>query len=155
MSIVDSAEIEMRHAGFPEDEIAAMQSILRTFFDTWDSGGAVAAMQPVLMRLIAGKPLSPITGADSEWMAVTGGPNDMTWQNRRCGSIFKEQLPSGEFITYDIGRTPNAGVPPNANLFHPWAAHSITFPYRPDDKTSIVKMPVIAVDTGKPAPSGA
>jgi hypothetical protein len=44
-----------------------MIAILEKFFDQWDSGGAVHAVAPILQRLIAGKPLSPLTGADDEW----------------------------------------------------------------------------------------
>ncbi len=43
-----------------------MIGILETFFDQWDSGGAVYAVAPILQRLIAGKPLSPLT-ADEVW----------------------------------------------------------------------------------------
>ena len=64
-----------------------MLEILDKFFDQWDSGGAVAVASDVLARLIAGQPLGPLTGEDSEWLIHDC--NGMYAQNRRCGSVFK------------------------------------------------------------------
>lgn len=86
MSIIESAKIELAAINFGAEDSAVMIEILQKFFSQWDSGGAVSCVAPVLMRLISGQPLSPITGADSEWMEV--GPG--VYQNIRCSSIFKQ-----------------------------------------------------------------
>ena len=113
MSLIESAASEMQIAGFPVHEIDVMRKILTLFFDTWDSGGAVWAMAPVLQRLIAGKCLTPLTGEDSEWTDVSEASGGQpVQQNRRCGTVFRDE--TGR--CYDID-TP--GRP------------TITFPYWP------------------------
>jgi hypothetical protein len=90
MSIQEHAAAEMDRAGFDAGDKAAMQNILKQFFERWDSGGAVWAMAPVLMRLISGQPLSPLTGEDSEWHNPGGcGPDRQMLQNVRYSSVFK------------------------------------------------------------------
>lgn len=110
-SIQERAAEELKRANVGEEDSQRMLEILALFFGQWDRGGAVAAMVPVLMRLIAGKPLSPLTGADDEWIdrsEIAGRP---MWQNARCGTVFKDA--SGK--AWDI----DAGV--------------VTFPYSPGE----------------------
>jgi hypothetical protein len=126
MSIITAAQYEMERIGFPPDEVTAMTTILEVFFDTWDSGGAVHAMAPVLQKLIAGKPLSPLTGEPDEWVEV--GPNMM--QNKRLGSVFKNTGEGG--FAYDIDG-PEGRVP-------------IRFPYSP--KSIAVTDPLVVIETG-------
>lgn len=129
MSITEQAKSEMERAKFPADEQAAMLKIMEIFFEHWDSGGAVAVMAPVLQRLLAGKPISPLTGADDEWFR----PMDDVecWQNVRCGTVFKERRRTGGWITYDIDRAPLPDGKFNPD-HHRWAAYEITFPYMPE-----------------------
>jgi hypothetical protein len=122
MSIKGSARDEMMRVGFPEDEIKAIEQILDIFFDMWDSGGAVSVMAPVLQRLIAGKPLRPLTGEDSEWF-IHDMDDRCYAQNIRCGSVFKHR----DGKCYDIDADD-----PN---------REITFPYSP--KRAEVRSPVI------------
>lgn len=122
MSIIEHAKRELAAVNFGEDDSRVMVEILEKFFDQWDSGGAVHAVAPVLQRLIAGKPLGPLTGEDSEWFI-----HDMEGcyaQNKRCGTVFKEK----DGRAYDID-TP--GRP------------TITFPYWPDKAE--VSSPVIEI----------
>lgn len=134
MSVVDQAKIEMEAAGITGDDARVMVEILEKFFDQWDSGGAVSVMAPVLQRLIAAKPLGPLTGADSEWGDVGEGPDGKTvWQNKRCSSVFRTQCSDGSWLAYDIDRQPDPVVQTEtpAQADHPWAACAITFPYTP------------------------
>jgi hypothetical protein len=121
MSIVDHARSELERINFGADDTAVMLSILRTFFGQWDSGAAVAAVQPILNKCIAGKPLSPLTGDDDEWMEVSDG----VFQNLRCSTVFKT-----DGRCYDID-TP--GRP------------TITFPYTP--KSAEVRMPLFEIQS--------
>jgi hypothetical protein len=132
MTIRDQAVNEMKLVNFPSDEIAAMKMILDIFFDVWDSGGAVSVMAPVLQRLIAGKPLSPIEDEEDQWVEVDVDPVDRetTYQHRRCSSVFKvtSDFPT---ICYDIAAGDDRAP--------------ITFPYYPE--RAEVASPVIAVET--------
>lgn len=129
MSIRKRAVAEMRIAGFPQDEIDAMDTILGIFFRHWDSGGAVASMAPVLQRLIAGKPLTPITDTPEQWVDVGHG----VLQHVRLPSVFKDPRFHGGLNAYDI----DAREPRQA----------ISFPYIPD--SAEVRYPVYVVDTSR------
>ena len=110
----------------------AAETILEKFFDQWDSGGAVWCAAPVLQKLIAGKPLGPLTGEDSEWMEVAEDMKEIIWQNVRCGTVFKTKSHAdGEVKCYDIDVE---GRPP------------ITFPYNPE--RAEVPSPVVEFNSG-------
>lgn len=105
MSIIENAMSEMERANFSEEERTAMREILEKFFKTWDSGGAVFAMAPVMMRLIAGQPLTPLTGDPDEWYEPVPGHIE---QNKRCSSVFKVSYRDGDmpkYRSYDIYNT--------------------------------------------------
>lgn len=112
MSLIEHAKAELARINFGEDDSRVMIEILQKFFDQWDSGGAVWAAAPVLQRLIAGQPLSPLTGEDSEWYDPMG--NGEMLQNVRCGTVFKNR----DGMTYDIDNP--------KGVFEP-----IVFPYWP------------------------
>lgn len=132
MSIIEQAKSELKAIDFGDDDTRVMVEILEKFFDQWDSGGAVWAVAPILQRCIAGKPLSPLTGADDEWNDVGEASGQPCWQNRRCSTVFKQARPDlGEgLFAYDID-TP--GRP------------AITFPYWPEKAR--VSSPVIEIET--------
>lgn len=113
MSIIEQAEIELKAINFGEEDSAVMIDILKRFFAQWDSGGGVFVAATVLQRLIAGKPLSPLTGADDEWVdrsEVSGRP---MWQNIRCSTVFKRE----DGVAYDIDQP---------------GLQRISFPYSPE-----------------------
>jgi hypothetical protein len=88
MSVIENAKIELAAINFGAEDTKVMIEILEKFFEQWDTGGAVHAVAPVLMRCIAAKPLSPLTGADSEWHDPFG--DGIMLQNVRCSSVFKD-----------------------------------------------------------------
>jgi len=100
MSIISQAKAELDRINFGEEDTKVMVEILEKFLDQWDSGGAVAAAAPVLQRLIAGKCLSPLTGADEEWVDHGNG----VFQNTRCSSVFKDPRFHEGKLAYDIDR---------------------------------------------------
>lgn len=117
MSIIEQAKLEMERANFEEKDKLVMIDILKRFFDQWDSGGAVWAMAPVLMRLIAGQPLGPLNGDESEWMdRAELNDGKPLWQNMRAPSVFKDRTHA-----WDI----DGNKPEHCN---------ITFPYDPVTK---------------------
>jgi len=121
MSLINQAKVELDLINFGEEDTRVMIEILEKFFDQWDSGGAVATVQPILNRCIAGKPLSPLMGTDDEFVEVGTG----VFQNKRCSTVFKE-----DGRAYDID-TP--GRP------------TITFPYNP--RKSTVDFPIYEIKT--------
>jgi hypothetical protein len=129
MSLIDHAKSELRRINFGDEDTAVMIEILERFFDQWDSGGAVHAVAPILQRLIAGKALTPLTGADDEWVEVSDG----VFQNIRCSSVFKDPRFHEGKLAYDI----DAPAPRAA----------IAFPYWPD--RADVPSPTIDVDRSR------
>lgn len=119
------ARAELSRVNFGEEDTGVMLKIMRTFLDQWDSGGAVAAVVPILHKLMTNTPLSPLTGDDDEWMEIQRSGPFPVYQNKRDYSVFKSE--TGR--CYDID-TP--GRP------------TITFPYDPEVK---VIDPVTIVDT--------
>ncbi len=129
MSITERAKIELAAINFGEEDTAVMIDLLERFFAQWNSGGAVHAVAPVLQRLIAGKPLSPLTGADDEWLDVSDSVGRQCWQNCRMSSVFREEDAEGKQWSYDIDA--------------PAGRKAITFPYSPERVE--VASPVVTV----------
>ena len=125
MSISAQAKIELAAINFGDEDSAVMLDIVRRFFDQWDSGGAVAVAAPILQRLIAGLPLSPLTGEADEWVEVGDG----VFQNKRRSSVFKDPRFHDGQLAYDI------------DAAEPRAA--ISFPYSPP--TANPKMPIFEI----------
>jgi len=109
VSIRAQAKYEMKRAGFEPGEMEVMGKILDLFFDTWDSGGAVFVAADVLRRLIAGQPLSPLTGADDEWADVGEATGRPMWQNMRDSSVFKDE--GGRCYDIDTKGRPTIAFP--------------------------------------------
>lgn len=130
MSILQQAEFELALANIGSEDSEVMLEILRKFFAQWDSGGAVSVMAPVLGRLLAGLPIAPLTGYAGEWVEQEPG----TFQNTRCGSVFRERDANGNWISYDIDGMPNPNAVASGTARHRWAAYEITFPYMPPDR---------------------
>lgn len=137
MSIIGQAKIELAAINFGEEDSTVMIEILEKFFDRWDSGGAVACVAPILMRLISGQPLGPLTGEDSEWFDPMG--NGVMLQNKRCSTVFKdwrdesgrlsENAGQGKLTIHDIDN-------------HGWDG---SFPYNPT--THLPNMPIFGIES--------
>ena len=121
MSVTDFAKAEMDRAGFHHVERDLILEMMRSFFKKYDSGGAVWAMAPVLehlpvvKRLIACKPLTPLTGEPDEWLECDGG----VLQSKRLPSVFKDPRWHDGKLAYDLDNPAGPREP-------------ITFPYMPE-----------------------
>jgi hypothetical protein len=124
MSIIEHAKTELAAINFGEEDSKVMIELLDKFLDQWDSGGAVACVAPVFVRLLNGQPLGPLTGADSEWFIHDMGDRCYA-QNIRCGSVFKHR----DGRCYDIDA--------------PDPHKEITFPY--DPTTRLPADPVVTI----------
>ena len=65
--------------------------MVEEFADEDHSGFSASYALSILQKVLAYKPLSPLTGEDSEWnYVVESGFGDSFYQNNRHGSVFKE-----------------------------------------------------------------
>lgn len=113
MSVISHARSELKRINFGEEDTAAMVRVMELLFNQWDSGGAVHAVFPILQRLIACKPLTPLTGEDDEWFDHGNG----VFQNKRMGSVFKDPRFHDGKLAYDID---NPAGPREAIAFPYW-----------------------------------
>ena len=72
-----------------EDYIPTIREIIKIFSSQGHSGGSApfyyGNLSQVIKNTLAFKPLSPITGEDSEWIEHDHG----VYQNNRCSAVFK------------------------------------------------------------------
>jgi hypothetical protein len=105
MSLVSYAEKELDIIGMTDD--GDMNELMRKhllhmigeFANEGHSGFSASYAISCLKRLMSFKPLSPLTGEDDEWTEVTQISGYPHFQNKRCGSVFKDDK-DGE--AYDI-----------------------------------------------------
>lgn len=62
-----------------------LRELLLVFSTHGHSGFSAAYARNALDKLLKFEPLRPLTGEPDEWVEVADG----TWQNRRCGRVFK------------------------------------------------------------------
>lgn len=95
MSLIEYAKSELDAIGMTEDSSDEMNVMMRKhilhmvneFADEGHSGMSASYALSILKSLLAYEPLSPLTGADDEWMEV--GPD--VWQNKRASNVFKDK----------------------------------------------------------------
>ena len=109
--------------------------IVEKFSEQGHSGFSASYALSVLDRLLRYKPISALTGDESEWNEVSSGKDGMaTYQNKRCSSVFKDVDSSGKIVSiHDIDAivvSDNGGIT--------WFSSGgfglkkeITFPYLP------------------------
>ncbi len=92
-AIIEWAKRELDYAGFKEDSEDEMNAwmrkdilqLLEVFAEQGHSGFSASYAINLFQTLASWKPLTPLTGDDSEWMEV--GPD--VWQNKRASNVFK------------------------------------------------------------------
>ena len=137
--LVDYAKSELDLA-FPPETRDNMQEfinnnileIVKVFSDQGHSGMSASYVISKLTRLLKFKPLTPLTGEDSEWRDTYGNHQ----QNIRYSSVFREDKDNNK--AYDIDAkvfSDDNGKSWYTNINS--RAH-ITFPYMPPDKPEYV-----------------
>jgi hypothetical protein len=118
-NLVNFAESEMKRAGlFDKDAdyggmlADGVMRLVKTFAEEGHSGGSAHMTMAIFEKVARFHPLTPLTGADDEWMDVSEMSGTPMWQNCRCSSVFTDKV-----TAWDIDR-PGDRVP-------------ITFPYDP------------------------
>ena len=105
MSLLSHAEYELDRLGLNDDDDmnGAMRKhllhMVKEFADEGHSGFSASYAIQCLQRLLNFKPLTPLTGEDDEWTEVSQISGYPHFQNKRCGSVFKDGK-DGE--AYDI-----------------------------------------------------
>lgn len=143
--LINHMEREFRASGLlsgtdPMEELLvnALRGLMGVFAKQSHSGGTANMVLSLFDRLAQYKPLTPLTGASSEWVEIPpelqSGP---THVNIRCSSVFK--YPDGRVI--DVNMVP-VYVDPHgqATTRSSDRPPEIKFPYMPG------MPPVIAVD---------
>lgn len=76
--------------------------IIKIFAQQGHSGFSASYAINLLVRLLDYKPLSPLTGSDDEWIKLNGysDENIETYQNKRCGAVFKKVNKQTKEIKY-------------------------------------------------------
>lgn len=102
---------------------ADILQIVTIFADQGHSGFSASYAISALKKLLNFEPLSPLTGAEDEWQEVMEG----TWQNTRCGRVFK----GADGVAYDVEAL--IFREPDGNCYHPGRGYMtpIEFPYIP------------------------
>lgn len=134
MSLLDFAKNELNLAGVGSPEAdyggalnGAVLELIEVFCEQGHSGGSAPMVRSMFNKLADWKPLTPLTGADTEWNEVGTG----VYQNNRCSSVFKNP----ELGAYDIDAfvlTDEDGC-----RYTSFASREpVTFPYTP--KTTVL-----------------
>ena len=138
MGLVEYAKKELSLLG--DDKMqqhmnANILELIRTFANQGHSGFSASYLISVLSRLMNFKPLTPLTGDESEWGDCLGNKDD-TQQNKRCSAVFRKNHDNAAaYYIYGKVFSDNGGITwyTNRNSHVP-----ITFPYSVPDKAEKV-----------------
>ena len=109
--------------------------IVKVFSDQHFTGTTASYCLEILNRLLNYKPLTPLTGADSEWEDVSQyGSNDTCYQNKRYPAVFKDKDGKAYDVESKIFSDDNG---------HTWytskdSREYIDFPYDVPDKPKLL-----------------
>ena len=115
--LVEYAQDELSRVGDIYDGMVneAALDLVKLFASQGHSGGSAQLTMEIAGKLMQFKPLTPLTGEDSEWTEVADG----TFQSKRCPSVFKDA--EGKAWDIDLPREPDGDGGEG------WK--TITFPY--------------------------
>lgn len=99
MSLYQHAVTELKAMGMldSDDEMNTAMSanileLISVFAEQGHSGFSASYCIDKFTKLANYKPLSPLTGADDEWIDVSEyGDGRILYQNKRCSSVFKDE----------------------------------------------------------------
>jgi len=145
MTLLSHAENELDAIGMTADSPDKMNVAMREhlihmvseFAKEGHSGFSASYAVGILEKLFSYKPLCPLTGADSEWLAIaesqTNGNNGTLYQNMRASHVFKDDDGAYDIdgkIFYDIV-TDGEGEPHKSYFTGLGSRVPVTFPYTP------------------------
>ena len=114
MNLIEHAKKELEIAGlFDKDSDyngmlgTAVMELIENFSKQGHSGHSASIVVDIFNKLAKYKPLSPLTGEESEWVNVEG-PDGNMHQNNRNSAVFKDSKDGKPyFIDAYVKRTPN------------------------------------------------
>jgi len=145
MSLLSYAEDELTRIGMIEDSPDEMNvemrkhilHMVKEFSEEGHSGFSGRYALNILIKLLDFKPLTPLTGADDEWINLEEYSHVPHWQNKRRSSVFKD----ADGSCYDIdGKVfwewykDNEGNISKSYYSGSGCSTPVTFPYTPPDK---------------------
>ena len=119
-----------------ESAMKAFKSLL----DDGHSGMSIGITRNILVRLIDGKPLTPIEDTDDIWNIVSDKGETKLYQCKRMSSLFKNVYPDGRITYDDIDRTICFNNGSGVNYYNGFVVSfideldPITMPYYPKDR---------------------
>ena len=153
MTLLSHAEKELDLIGLTDNSTDEMNRMMRNhiihmvkeFSEEGHSGFSASYALSILKKLLAYKPLSPLTGEDDEWVKhdYGGGP---TYQNKRKSSVFKDEDGScydidGKVFWEWVKRPLDDDEPgyPGEKVYKSYytcrdSRVEVTFPYTPPDE---------------------
>jgi len=151
-------EVELASKNCDEYGAACLNSALKALYSLSEdghSGYSIGATQSILNSLIKYKPLTPLTGDDSEWGICCSNESDeyISYQNNRYSALFKHVYKDGSveyndidrFVLEDIG---NGSRWSNGSAFRLIEGYfpPISFPYSPNVKPIVIYMEEFLLD---------
>lgn len=151
-------EIDIACAGEDSYGKAVYNSAVKAYMSLHEdghSGCSIVFTRDLLNRMIAHKPLKPLTGEDDEWSkcADLGGAECESWQNNRCSSVFKHVYKDGRVEYSDVDQFVFVNVNDDNDRFYSgYLAEKvremcpITMPYIPRTSPIYVYVEVFLTD---------
>lgn len=118
------------------------------------SGMSIGITEAILVRLIAGKPLTPIEDTEDVWSSIPERHSDGTlvYQCERMSSLFKHINLDGDVTYHDVDRVLckniKTGLTFHGGFESRWynETHPITFPYYPSTEPVTIYVEEILYD---------
>jgi hypothetical protein len=111
-SLVQHAKRELRAAGLYDadadyngDVAVLTTSLMEVFVAYGHSGGSAEKTLDVFERLARGKPLSPLTGEDDEWVTADQVTDSKVFVNKRYCCVFKDDTWAWDVTNPDVAIT--------------------------------------------------
>jgi hypothetical protein len=136
-NLVEHAERELDFAGIGDEDAdydgalkPAVLAIIKVFAEQGHSGASAAMTTAMVGKLMRFEPLTPLTGADEEWVHLHYDDH-IAYQNKRCSHVFKD----ADGRAYDIDGIVRED--PSGSRWQGSGSNvDVTFPYTP--KTEVV-----------------
>ena len=97
-TLLQHTKSELRAAGLFDDDSdfdgeigVQVMALMETFCAYGHSSGSAAATLGLFAKLADHRPITPLTGADDEWVEVPSEDHRALFQNARCSSVFKKE----------------------------------------------------------------
>jgi len=142
MSLHDHAVHELNLIGMTEDSPDEMNRAMRKhilhmmqeFAEEGHSGFSASYAIGLLEKLLRYKPLTPLTGADDEWVDVAEQSGGILWQNKRASHVFKDNEGAYDIdgkVFWEWYTDPETGEKSKSHFTCKESRVMIQFPYVP------------------------